>query len=75
VRVCATARSRWRKAWRWIEETTRKYHVTVEVADVTETHGKTVVTAFASGNLPGSPAQLYYAFILEGGKVARLELH
>ncbi len=53
----------------------REYHVTVEVADVTETHGKTVVTALASGNLPGSPAQLRYAFILEGGKVARLELH
>jgi ketosteroid isomerase-like protein len=58
----------------WMEETTRKYRVTVEVTDVVETDGKTIVTAMVSGNFPGSPARLRYAFTLGGGKVARLEI-
>ena len=58
----------------WMEETTRKYRVTVEVRDVAEAHGKAVVTGLVSGNFPGSPAELRYAFTLDGGKVAHLEI-
>ena len=58
----------------WIERTTRKYRVTVEVADVAESDGKTVVTNKVSGNFPGSPAMLRYAFVLTGGKISRLEI-
>jgi hypothetical protein len=57
----------------WMEETTRKYRDTVEVTDVAEAEGATVVTGLVSGNFPGSPAVLHFAFTLERGKIARLE--
>ena len=58
----------------WIEETTRKYRVTVAVTNVAETAGNTTVTGRVSGNFPGSPIELRYAFILDGQKIARLEI-
>jgi hypothetical protein len=58
----------------WIEETTRKYGVTIAVIDVAETTGNTTVTGRVSGNFPGSPVELCYAFILDGEKIARLEI-
>jgi ketosteroid isomerase-like protein len=59
----------------WMEETTRKYRVTVEVIDVAEAEATTIVTGLVAGNFPGSPAQLRYAFTLDGGRIARLEIH
>jgi ketosteroid isomerase-like protein len=58
----------------WIEDTTRKYRVTVVVTEVNEADGKTVVTGQVSGNFPGSPVQLHYNFTLDGEKIARLEI-
>lgn len=58
----------------WMDETTRKYGVTVEVLDVAQTESKTVVTGLVSGNFPGSPARLHYAFAIDGEKIARLEI-
>ncbi len=58
----------------WMEETTRKYGVTVEVGDVAEAGGKTVVIGLVSGNFPGSPARLRYAFTLEHGTIRHLEI-
>ena len=58
----------------WMEETTRKYRDTVEVTDVAEADGRTIVTGLVSGTFPGSPAQLRFAFTLEDGKIVRLEI-
>src|SRR5438552_2030266 len=58
----------------WIEETTRKYRVTIVVTNVAETAGNTTVTGRVSGNFPGSPIELRYAFILDGQKIVRLEI-
>jgi hypothetical protein len=33
-----------------------------------------IVTSEVSGNFPGSPLELRYAFILERGKIASLEI-
>jgi hypothetical protein len=59
----------------WKEEVTRKYQPTVEVIAVAQTDGKTVVTGRVSGNFPGSPVDLRYAFTLAGEKISRLEIH
>src|SRR5262245_59511543 len=53
----------------WMEETTRKYRVTVEVTGASEEDGRTVVAGLVSGNFSGSPAVLHFAFTLEGGKI------
>ena len=58
----------------WMVETTRKYRVTVEVTGVAVDNDRTLVAALVSGNFPGSPATLHYAFTLEGGSIARLEI-
>ena len=59
----------------WMEETTRKYQFTVEVTDVAETDGKTVVTGLVAGTFPGSPVRLRHAFTLDRDKIAHLEIH
>lgn len=58
----------------WIEETTRKYRVNVEVLDARESEGNTVVTGLVFGNFPGSPVKLHYAFALSDGRIMRLEI-
>jgi ketosteroid isomerase-like protein len=58
----------------WIEETTRKYRDTVEITGVAEADGRTVVTGLVSGDFPGSPVELRFAFGLEGGRIARLKI-
>ncbi len=58
----------------WRAESRRKYNHTVEVLDVAERDGKTVVTAKVSGNFPGSPVNLDYAFGLRGDKIASLAI-
>ena len=51
-----------------------KYQPTVEVIDVAEADGKTILTGRVSGNFTGSPIELSYTFILSGEKIARLEI-
>ena len=58
----------------WMEETTRKYRVGVEVKTVAREHDNYVVAALVSGTFPGSPATLHYRFTLSGERIAHLEI-
>jgi ketosteroid isomerase-like protein len=58
----------------WAEEVSRKYRPTVEVLGVAETDGRTVVEGRVSGDFPGSPIELRYAFALQGGRIDHLEI-
>jgi hypothetical protein len=58
----------------WVEEVSKKYRPAVAVVDIAVTDDKTVVTGRVSGNFPGSPVELRYAFTLAGEKIARLEI-
>jgi hypothetical protein len=58
----------------WIEDVTRKYHVTVDVKDMTDASGEIVVSGLVSGNFPGSPVLLDHTFTLAGPKITRLEI-
>lgn len=58
----------------WMEATTRKYRVTVEVADAAVTGGAWRIAGIVSGNFPGSPATLHYNFTLTGERITRLEI-
>ena len=59
----------------WKGETKRKYNHTVSPLEVAERDGKTVLKARLTGNFPGSPVTLEFAFVLEGGKIKSLEIH
>jgi hypothetical protein len=58
----------------WAKEASKQYHPSVEVIRVAEMDGKTVLSGRVSGNFPGSPVGLRYVFILDGEKIARLEI-
>jgi hypothetical protein len=58
----------------WTEEVSAKYRPVVEVIDVAEREGRTIVTGRVSGNFPGSPIDLRYVFDLQGKKIGRLEI-
>ncbi len=58
----------------WKTESSRKYTYTVEPFAIEETDDKTVVTAHLAGDFPGSPVDLRYLFVLEGDKIASLEI-
>jgi ketosteroid isomerase-like protein len=58
----------------WKEEVTRKYRPLTQPLGAETTGEKTVVRARVSGDFPGSPVELRYAFTLHGGKIARLEI-
>jgi len=55
----------------WAEE---KFQPVYEVLGDAEVNGKTVVTCKVSGTFPGSPVDLRFAFTLDDGKIARLEV-
>ncbi len=59
---------------KWIAGTTEKYHPQVKALRAEEKGGQLVATAQVSGDFPGSPAELEFAFRLEGGKIAGLEV-
>lgn len=58
----------------WMDETTRKYGVSVDVSDVEIAGDAVRVAALVSGDFPGSPATLRYAFTLRDSRIARLEI-
>jgi ketosteroid isomerase-like protein len=58
----------------WKAMTAEKYRPTMQVLDAVENGGKTVVRCRVSGDFPGSPVELRYAFMLAGGKIASLEI-
>jgi len=57
---------------KWFEETVRKYDFTVEVKDIHEADGKTVVTTLVAGPFPGSPVDITYEFTLAHLMIVRL---
>lgn len=59
---------------RWRAEAASKYTYVAEPFAITEENGETVVTSRLTGNFPGSPIDLRYAFVLEGNFIARLEI-
>lgn len=58
----------------WIEEAGRKYEPRVEIRQATEKDGDLVVTGLVSGNFPGSPVELDFAFTLRDGLIANLRI-
>jgi hypothetical protein len=59
---------------RWKADTKNKYRHTVEPLQVTHRGGKTILKAKLTGNFPGNPVTLDFSFVLEGGKIASLEI-
>ena len=59
---------------KWKTGTTEKYRPTAKILDAAEADGRTIVKCQVSGEFPGSPVELKYAFVLDGEKIARLEI-
>jgi uncharacterized protein (TIGR02246 family) len=61
------------RAWR--EQTAEVYTFTLAPRDVaSDGDGRTVLTATAAGDFPGSPVDLRFAFVLRDGAIAALEI-
>jgi hypothetical protein len=58
----------------WKLDASTKYSYTSEPVGLEETSSGYVVTSRVTGNFPGSPVDLRYAFRLERGKIAFLEI-
>lgn len=58
----------------WKEEASAKYSYTSEPFAINEEDDKTVVEVHVSGDFPGSPIDLRYAFVLDGDQIAQLEI-
>ncbi len=59
---------------RWKSETSAKYDYRSEPVSIDHEDDRVVVTAHLTGNFPGSPVDLRYAFTLSGDAIARLEI-
>jgi hypothetical protein len=60
------------KAWK--TAASAKYSYTSKPFAVEQKNGRFIVTSRLVGNFPGSPVDLRYAFGLERGKIASLEI-
>lgn len=58
----------------WMANASTQYTYTVEPFAIVEENGKTTVTSHLVGNFPGSPVDLRYFFVLDGEKIAELEI-
>lgn len=58
----------------WKAETSGKFSYTVEPFAVAGDKDRTIVTGHVSGDFPGSPVDLRYAFTLEGDLITGLEI-
>lgn len=58
----------------WMANASTQYTYTVEPFSLTEEGDRTVVTSHLEGNFPGSPVDLRYLFVLDGDKIANLEI-
>lgn len=58
----------------WNAAARRKYHHTVEPLSALERDGQTIVIGRVSGDFPNSPISLQHVFVLEGDKIATLEI-
>jgi hypothetical protein len=59
----------------WKAETKRKYQHTIEPLSSMQADGETVVTGRVTGDFPGRPFELRFAFRVEAGRIASLEIH
>ena len=59
---------------KWKEEASAKYQYTCEPLACDDTDGKIVVTCRLTGNFPGSPVDLRFAFELKGEQIVSLEI-
>lgn len=60
------------RAWR--TEASTKYSYVSEPHTIATDGDRTVVTSRLTGNFPGSPVDLRFFFLLDGDKIARLEI-
>ena len=58
----------------WKEEASTKYQYTSEPLACEPRDGTVVVTSRLTGTFPGSPVNLRFFFVLEGDKIASLEI-
>lgn len=58
----------------WWRSAKARYRHAAEPLEVREERGLTVVRARVTGRFPGSPAVLSFAFRLENGRIAALEI-
>ena len=58
----------------WLNHTTAKYRVTVEVLEITDAAEALAVIGRVSGNFPGSPANLTYRFTLNDNAITSLAI-
>ncbi|MGR3455680.1 nuclear transport factor 2 family protein [Pseudooceanicola sp.] len=58
----------------WMANASTQYSYTVEPFALAEEGGRTVVTSHLVGTFPGSPVDLRYFFVLEGDRIAGLEI-
>jgi hypothetical protein len=59
---------------RWKAETSAKFTYRIEPLALERQDGITVVTSRLTGNFPGSPVTLRFAFRLQHGKISSLEI-
>lgn len=59
---------------RWKAETSAKYDYLADPLAIVDKGDRVVITAHLTGNFPGSPVDLRYAFRVEADKIARLEI-
>lgn len=58
----------------WMANASTKYTYTVEPFSIDKERDKVLVSSHLVGNFPGSPVDLRYFFVLEGDKIAKLEI-
>lgn len=58
----------------WREQTVAKFSYTSQPIAVEKAGEKWLVTSRVSGNFPGSPVELKYAFRLSGEQIAELDI-
>jgi hypothetical protein len=56
----------------WKEEASAKYQYTCDLLACEDKDGKTIVTCRLTGNFPGSPADLRFAFEVAGDQIVSL---
>ena len=59
---------------KWKAETKTKYQHIVDPLRIAERDSKFIVTNRLTGNFPGSPIELEFAFIIRGDKIVSLEI-
>ena len=58
----------------WKADSSTKYTYSVEPFSIAAEGDKTTVVSHLAGDFPGSPLDLRYLFVLEGQKIAGLEI-